>query len=83
VGSNPAGRARILWVYSGYMGNGMLVFMPGAGPAGATLPSGEYRLQLTYRRNNRGVDPSSTILTQAGDSSDEVALIDAPWPISS
>lgn len=64
-------------------GTGMLVFIPGAGPAGAALPSAEYRLQLDYRRNNRGVDQGSTILTQAGDSSDEVALIDAPWPISS
>jgi hypothetical protein len=61
----------------------MLVFVPGAGPAGTDLAAGEYRLRLTYRRDNTATDAGSTVLSQAGDTSDETALIDVPWTVSS
>ena len=64
-------------------GTGMLVFIPGVGPAGTALAAGEYRLQLTYRRDNTSLDAGSTVLAQAGDSSAETASIDVPWSISS
>ena len=60
----------------------MLVFIPGGGPAGTDLPTGEYRLQLTYRRDNTGVDAGSTVLSQAGDVTAETASIDVPWSLS-
>jgi hypothetical protein len=64
-------------------GTGMLVFMRGAGAAGTVFPAGEYRLRLTYRRNNSTVDANSTVLSQVGDTSDEVAFLDVPWSLSS
>ena len=60
-------------------GTGLLLFVPGAGPAGTDLAAGEYRLQLTYRRDITAVDASSLVLSQAGDSGDETALLDVPW----
>jgi hypothetical protein len=47
--------------------------------AGAPLPQGQYRLRLTYRRDNTAADPASTVLSRAGDSSDEVVVLDVPW----
>jgi hypothetical protein len=38
----------------------------------------QYRLKLTYRRNNRARVPASQILSQAGNQADEVATIDIP-----
>jgi hypothetical protein len=58
---------------------GMLVFVPTSGPVGAAVVAGEYRLLLTYRRNNTGLDADSLVLAQAGDSSDESATLDIPW----
>jgi hypothetical protein len=64
-------------------GTGLLVFVPGAGPAGTDVPAGEYRLRLTYRRANTVADTESLVLSQAGDASDEIALLDVPWTVSS
>ena len=64
-------------------GTGMLVFVPGAGPAGTHLAAGEYRLRLTYRRDNTALHVGSLVLSQAGDTSDETAFIDMPWEVSS
>jgi hypothetical protein len=60
-------------------GTGMFLLVPGMGPAGASLPVGEYRLQFAYRRDNTDVDPTSLVLSQAGDATDETALLDVPW----
>jgi hypothetical protein len=46
--------------------------------SGIQFPLGQYRLKLTYRRNNRGHVPASQILSQAGNQADEVATIDIP-----
>lgn len=47
--------------------------------AGVGLPKGQYRLTFTYRRNNTAAQPDSTILSRAGDHSDEVVVLDVPW----
>lgn len=39
---------------------------------------GQYRLKLTYRRNNHAHVPTSQILSQAGNQTDEVVTIDIP-----
>ncbi|MCI0687295.1 MAG: hypothetical protein L0Y54_08675 [Sporichthyaceae bacterium] len=51
-------------------------FTIGSPPA---LPSGTYRLQLTYRRDNTTTEPGSDVLSRAGDSSDETVVLDVPW----
>jgi hypothetical protein len=60
-------------------GTGMFVIVPGAGPAGVNFAAGEYRLQLTYRKDNTAVDIGSAVLSQVGDTTDETALLDVPW----
>ncbi len=62
-------------------GTGMLVIVPAAGPPGAALAAGEHRLQLTYRRDNTAVDATGLVLSQAGDTTDETALLDIPWAV--
>jgi hypothetical protein len=46
---------------------------------GAALPPGEYRLVFTFRRDNRARDPQSLVLSQAGETAEEVAVLDIPW----
>jgi hypothetical protein len=50
-------------------------------PTGAatTLDPGTYRLDLTYRRDNTARDAGSLVLSQAGDKSDERALLHVSW----
>lgn len=57
-------------------GTGFFV-MPAA--PGSALSIGQYRLKLTYRRDNTGVDPSSLVFSEAGDSADERVALDLPW----
>ncbi|MBK7617588.1 MAG: hypothetical protein IPJ08_25125 [Burkholderiales bacterium] len=64
-------------------GTGMLVFVPGAGPAGTELAAAEYCLRFTYRRDNTTADATSLVLSQAGDTSDELAFVNVPWTVSS
>lgn len=56
-------------------GTGLLV----AAAAGRALSKGVWRLAFTYRRDNTAADPKSTVLSQGGDSSSELAVIDLPW----
>ncbi|MCP4257776.1 MAG: hypothetical protein GY774_09655 [Planctomycetes bacterium] len=42
---------------------------------------GQYRLKMTYRRDNRDVDPESQVFSQAGFSNPEVVKIDIPWEL--
>jgi hypothetical protein len=45
---------------------------------GIPFSLGQYRVKLTYRRNNRAHVPASQILSQAGNQTDEVVTIDIP-----
>ena len=56
-----------------------VIFLPAATPLGSRLSEGQYRLSFVFRRNNTAADPGSTVLSQAGDSSDEVVRLDIPW----
>jgi hypothetical protein len=49
--------------------------VPANGSPGSHLDPGEHRLRLTYRRDNTAADPASLVLSQAGDSSDEVVTL--------
>ena len=57
-------------------GTGFAV-LPASGPSGAgSFEAGEYRLELTYRRDNTGTDPESQIFRESGDSTPEATQID-------
>jgi hypothetical protein len=50
-----------------------LVPLPLPQPQPDSAPVAQYRLRLTFRRDNRTQEPDSLVLQQAGDSRDEVA----------
>jgi len=58
-------------------GTGFFV-VPEGFAEGERFEEGEYRLKLIYRRDNRAADPTSQILSEAGDSSPESVTIDVP-----
>lgn len=60
-------------------GTAFFVFVPVASAVGSALTVGQYRFQLTYRRDNRVIDPGSQVFSQAGDRQEERATIDIPW----
>ncbi|HEX2079267.1 MAG TPA: hypothetical protein VHG08_16190 [Longimicrobium sp.] len=55
-------------------GTGLFVLMPGAAP----FPLAQYRLALTYRRDNRSRVPGSPVWSQAGDTGPEIVTLDIP-----
>ncbi|MGH8067489.1 MAG: hypothetical protein ACRERE_20095 [Candidatus Entotheonellia bacterium] len=48
-------------------------------PAGPAFATGQYRLEMTYHRNNQAVDPDSQVLSEAGNSAPEHVTLDIPW----
>jgi hypothetical protein len=60
-------------------GTGLFVLVPGATAAGTALVAGQYRLNMTYHRNNLAKDPHSQVFSEAGNKSDEHVTIDLPW----
>lgn len=61
-------------------GTGFFV-VPAAPPPGSPLEVGQYRLAMTYRRNNQGIDADSQVFSEAGNTADEKARIDVPWQV--
>jgi hypothetical protein len=61
-------------------GAGLMIVSTGSTPSGSLFPQGDYRLVFTYRRDNRGVDKDSDVLSEAGDTSPEVVTLNSPWP---
>jgi len=47
--------------------------------ASSELSKGQYRLNMTYRRNNKATDPNSQMFSQVGNSNPEKVTIDIPW----
>jgi hypothetical protein len=45
----------------------------------AAITPGDYRLELTFRRDNLTQDPGSLVLRQAGDTDPERVILDLPW----
>ena len=61
-------------------GTGFFVTVIPAGSSSISpLAAGQYRLNMTYRRNNQAVDPDSQIFAQSGVTEPEEVLIDIPW----
>ncbi len=59
-------------------GTGFFMIKPGGGLSGIPFSLGQYRLKLTYRRNNKADVSTSQILSQAGDQADEAVTLDIP-----
>jgi hypothetical protein len=55
------------------------LFAPAEAPPGTRLEPAQYQLRFTYRRDNRRYQPESQLLSEAGESSDEIVTIDIPW----
>jgi hypothetical protein len=61
-------------------GTAFFIFVPlTSSPLHSQLASGQYRLEMTYRRNNRIVNSNSQVFTQARNSNPELVTIDIPW----
>jgi hypothetical protein len=60
-------------------GTAFTVIVPSIAAPGSRLLPADYRLRLTYRRDNRIADPDSLAFTQAGVGADEVVTLDVPW----
>jgi hypothetical protein len=59
-------------------GTGFFMVKLDSNLSGIPFSLGQYRLKLTYRRNNRAHVSTSQILSQAGNQTDEVVTIDIP-----
>jgi hypothetical protein len=57
----------------------LLKLKPSMTPPEVSLPTGQYRLELSFRRDNRTADPDSQVLSEAGDTGAETVTIDIPW----
>jgi hypothetical protein len=60
-------------------GTAFILTRPSAVEPGSHLSQVEYRLRLSYRRNNLAVDPGSQVFSQGGVTSLEVVTLDIPW----
>jgi hypothetical protein len=60
-------------------GTAFAVVVPSTQVPGSHLVPANYRVRLTYRRDNRASEPDSLVFSQAGVAVDEVATLDVPW----
>jgi hypothetical protein len=60
-------------------GTAFVVIVPSAAAPGSRLEPADYRLRLTYRRDNQALDPGSIVFSQAGVTADELVTLDVPW----
>ena len=60
-------------------GTGFFIVLPADSPVGSRLPFGQYRVKMTYHRDNRSAEPDSQVLSEAGSSTPEHVTLDIPW----
>jgi len=60
-------------------GTALFLLVPTTSPPGYALAAGQYRLKLTYRRDNQEADPNSQVFSEAGNNSEGKVKIDIPW----
>jgi hypothetical protein len=56
-------------------GTGFFMVMP----VGPGVAAGQYRLEMTYHRDNQAAAPASQVFSEAGHSAPEEVIIDIPW----
>lgn len=59
-------------------GTGFFMFKPDDGSSGTVFSPAQFRLKLTYRRDNKAHISTSQTLSQAGNRADEVVTLDIP-----
>jgi hypothetical protein len=59
-------------------GTAFFLFVSQSTALNSELSSGHYRLELTYRRDNRASDSESIVFKQAGESDPEIVILDVP-----
>jgi hypothetical protein len=59
-------------------GTGFFLIKLDANLSGIPFSLGQYRLKLTYRRDNRTIVSASRILSEAGNQADEIVALDIP-----
>jgi len=60
-------------------GTGAFLLVPAGNALGTQLELGQYRLALTYLRNNTAAYPTSQIFREAGNADPEGVTLDIPW----
>ncbi len=60
-------------------GTAFFILVPTGSPPNPTIPPGQYRLKMIYRRDNQSSDPDSQVLSQGGKSDPERVTLDIPW----
>jgi hypothetical protein len=61
-------------------GSGFMIVSTGPTSSGSFISQDEYRLVLTYRRDNRTNDRNSDVLSEAGITAPETVTLTLPWP---
>jgi hypothetical protein len=59
-------------------GTGVFLMMPSTSPGATPFPLAQYRLKLSYRRDNRARVPGSPVWSQAGGTAAEAVTLDIP-----
>jgi hypothetical protein len=62
-------------------GTGIFFVAPAATPTDQSLPEGQYRIQMTYLRDNTDNEPRSQVFSEGGISTEEEVVIDVPWEL--
>jgi hypothetical protein len=57
-----------------------MIVSTGPTTSGSFISQDEYRLVLTYRRDNRPNDRNSDVLSEAGSTAPEIVTLTLPWP---
>ena len=60
-------------------GTGLVIVVPAANAPGTALPPGQYRMNLTYLRDNTAASSASQVLSENGSTQPEVVALDVPW----
>jgi hypothetical protein len=63
-------------------GTGLFLLVLGASSLGSLVPAGQYRLKLSYLRDNRAANPTSQVYSEAGNTGPENVNIDIPLEAS-
>jgi hypothetical protein len=62
--------------------DGTAFFILPTGDLAASFPAGGFRIDATFRRDNRAADAASIVLSEARQTTDENVTLDVPWTVT-